>query len=120
MKSEGETGNERKDVIEKTGDNVLPAVLCHHVVKTGISAVGHSAALVKALDDADLDLAQHTDVLREIGDVAGFLRIGEELGGRFGQDEVVVLDFNYFSGSHGAEPFANVAFVEARGFGAQV
>jgi hypothetical protein len=25
-----------------------------------------------------------------------------------------------FSGSHGAEPFANVAFVEARGFGAQV
>jgi hypothetical protein len=33
---------------------------------------------------------------------------------------VVVLDFNYFSGSHGAEPFANVAFVEARGFGAQV
>jgi len=33
------------------------------------------------------------------------------------QDEVVVLDFNDFSGSHGAEPFANVAFVEARGSG---
>jgi len=111
------TGNERKDVIEKSGDNVLPAVLGHHVVKTRISAVGHAAALVKALDDAGLDLAQHADVLREVCDVAGFLRIGEELGDCFGQDEVVFLDFNDFSGSHGAEPFANVAFVEARGSG---
>jgi hypothetical protein len=29
---------------------------------------------------------------------------------------VVVLDFDDFTGSHGAEPFANVAFVAARSF----
>ena len=104
-------------MIEKSGDNVLPAVLGHYVVKTRISTVGHAAALVKALNDAGLDLAQHADVLREIGDVACLLRIGEEFGDCFRKDEVIVLDFDDFSGSHGAEPFANVAFVKARGSG---
>ena len=74
-------------MIEKSRDNVLPAILGHHVLKTGISAVGHAAAIVKAVGDTGLDLAQHADILREICDVVGFLRICEKLGHGVGQDE---------------------------------
>jgi hypothetical protein len=101
-------------VIKKGSDNILPAVLSHHVVKTGVRAVGYAPALREALDDASLNFPEHTYVLRKIGDVADFLLIGEELGDRFRQNELISLDRNDSSGSHGAEPFANITFIEVR------
>ena len=45
-------------MIGESGDNILAAILRHHVVKTGEGTVGHPAALVKAVDDAVGDVTR--------------------------------------------------------------
>ena len=110
----GETRHERQDVRLERGHHRLAAVLGHHVVKPRELLVGHAAALPEALDDRVFDAAQERDVLREHRDVVGTGRARHRGGvlGRQAEGDRRRVDVDDTGRDHGAEPLADVAFVQ--------
>ncbi len=104
-------------MVFERGQDGLPAVLRHDVVKAPEAFVGHAAPVAEAGDDVVLHAAEERDVLREDGEIVA-RRVPAEARGVFRRQAVgprlrVVLDDA--ADRHRAEPFADVALLKAGG-----
>ena len=114
-----QTVDQRQDDVDQCGVEHLAALLGHQRVESRIVAVRQTAAVVEAVDDLLLDLAEQRDELRDSGEVVGAGGAGQRRRMVARQRirmcrGVVVHDLG---GHHTAEPLPHVAFVEPGGVG---
>ena len=114
-----EAGVEIEEAVVDGGQCVSIGFIGHYIMEAFVGAVGNAATVLEAFDDLGFDLSEDTDPLHGACDVCCFGCIGEHhgvldwelvgLGIWIKQDDLCY--------GHRAEPFADVAFVEAGGGG---
>jgi len=113
------SGHERDDAVLEARHCGLAALLGHDRVKPLVGGIGHAPAVPEGLDDLVFHRPEHADPLRHRCQVVRNRPAGQESGMLGGQDESpglgMVLDDS--ARDHRPEPFANVAFAEARACG---